>query len=363
MSVDARAPQRLGNTLPRRPRVWGCGRGFVFLAVGCFTLWAGGVLAAGPSSSHSFPLLPAALLTSETWPAAAAVDPAGVIATLSDMTTLAEAEDLVRIDTGYYVSGVIATLSDMTTLAEAEDLVRIDTGYYVSLENLDDISVSGYQPSYNFIGDGGGTPVIDPATARIKPQRVDLIHTFLSWKGPYVTYQQGRTDVDNLFGYDRGTPLDPWGSPYFLYSPAGLVKPPLSLTLGDWGDHFSLYAIVSYGPDGLFDGGDDLYYTFGTPPTVLTLTSVTPLVVRAGEVLTLKGYHLDDPAADLFFNGVAANGGILSREPNRLRRRILETDPLGDVEVTLRLPGQTTSPAFTVRIEPRRTRARDWTLY
>ena len=335
MSADARAPQRLGNTLPTRPRVGGWGQGFVFLTVGCFTLWAGGVFAAGPSSSHSFPLLPAAPLTSETWRVAAAVDPAGVI----------------------------AMLSDMTTLAEAEDLVRIDTGYYVSLENLDDISVSGYQPSYNFIGDGGGTPVIDPATARFKPQRVDLIHAFLSWKGPYVTYQQGRTDVDNLFGYDRGTPLDPWGNPYFLYSPAGLVKPPFSVTLGDWGDRFSLYAIVSYGRDGAFGGGDDLYYTFGTPPTALTLTSLSPLVVRTGEVLTLKGYHLDDPAADLFFNGVAANGGILSREPNRLRRRILETDPLGDVEVTLRLPGQSTSPAFTVRIEPRRTSARDWTLY
>ena len=335
MSVDARAPQRLENPPSPRPRVRTWKQGLVLLIVACFTLWAVIAFAAGPSSSHSFPLLPAARLTSETWPAAAAVDPAGVI----------------------------VTLSDMTTLAEVEDLVRMDIGYYVSLENLDDISVSGYQPSYNFIGDGGGTPVIDPATARFKPQRVDLIHAFLSWKGPYVTYQQGRTDVDNLFGVDRGTPLDPWGSPYFLYSPAGLVKPPLSLTLGDWGDHFSLYAIVSYGPDGAFGGGDDLYYTFGSPPTTLTLTSVSPLVVRAGEVLTLKGYHLDDPAADLFFNGVAANGGILSRESNRLRRRILETDPPGDVEITLRLPGQTTSPAFTVRIEPRRTSARDWTLY
>jgi hypothetical protein len=255
-------------------------------------------------------------------------------------------------------------LVEMQTMADAEELVFVDTGFFVSLENLDDISVDGYLPAYNFIGDGGGTPVIDPATARFQPNRRDLLTGFNAWGGPYVTYQPGRTDRNNVFGFDPGTPLDPWGGLYYLFTPAGLVRPPLSVTLDYYADQFDLYAIVSFGPDGAFGGGDDMAYTFGLPPTALTLTSISPLTVRAPDTLDIKGYNFGTQGGgvELLINGSPVTNGIISWQDGLIQKRLLASDPAGAARVSLRR-GAFATQEIAVTILPAQTAASTWWLY
>jgi len=200
-------------------------------------------------------------------------------------------------------------------LAEALDMCALDTTYYVSLETLNDSASASVVPAYDFINDGGGTFVIPPAEGKFLPTRVNLISAYFSWKGPYVIFQQGRTQLADG-PYDKGTPLDPWGNPYYLFSPLGLVRGDIgSITLELYGDQFDRYTIVSLGPDGV-KSSDDLLYSFGPPVTVPTISSLRgprveqvsdgPLARRlvqedtpdytvvAGTPLTIRGVHLAD---------------------------------------------------------------------
>lgn len=258
----------------------------------------------------------------------------------------------------------IVALSEMQTLAEAEQWVYLDTRCFVSLENLDDISVWGFNPTYNFIGDGGGTPVIDPATARFAPERRDLLNTMWAWQGPYVSYQRSRTDWQNIFGYDVGTPLDPWGNPYYLFTPAGLVRPPMGITLESYADQFDRYTIVSYGPDGQPGGDDDLFYSFGYPPTVLVFTSIVPQSVSVGESITIRGYNMGAAGGnvDVLFNGVAVTDGFTTWTSHVIKKTILSADPLGTVQVALRSPAGTTQP-MAITINPRKNAVLFWEFY
>ena len=256
-------------------------------------------------------------------------------------------------------------LSEMQTIANALILAKIDTGFYVSLENLDDVINPNASVLYDYIGDGGGTPVIDPDTARFQAERRDLINAFNAWRGPYVTYQPSQADHLNIFGYDQGTPLDPWGAPYYLYTPVGLVRPPLDVTLEDYGDQFDRYAIVSYGPDWFFGGGDDLLDLFGSPPTRLTLTSIRPLTASRGNSITLKGYHFGNGSdgVALLFNGQVISDGIESWTDQEIRRTILSTDPPGEIIVRLRNTGGTVTLPIRITLFPTKTFSVWWTHY
>jgi hypothetical protein len=184
----------------------------------------------------------------------------------------------------------VATLAELQTLTDAMEWVYLDIGYYVSIENLNDL-LSPY-PVHDFdnIDQYTGTWVIDLTTGMFYPDKKDLTHVPLLWLGPYVTYQDDRITIDGG-GYDRGTLLDYWGTPYYLFSPAGLVRTDQhTITQELYGDYFDLYAIVSLGADGIMSS-DDLYRTFGIPPTRLVMTSVSRQTAYPGDTVSIRGYN------------------------------------------------------------------------
>ncbi len=168
-----------------------------------------------------------------------------------------------------------AALSDMTTLRDAEIIVQVDTNYYTSLENLNDLPGINTVEPRDGIQDQGGAWMLDPATGDWLPTRQDLDQLPFIWKGPYVTFQ--REAGDDGAGYDPGTPLDPWGRPYLLFSPLGLARPTIpSITLEFYGDEFDRWYIVSLAADGV-RSDDDLGVAFGTSPwrTVISSAQVS----------------------------------------------------------------------------------------
>ncbi|MCX7048883.1 MAG: hypothetical protein NTX50_25780 [Candidatus Sumerlaeota bacterium] len=246
---------------------------------------------------------------------------------------------------------------EMQTLADAETWVAIDINYYVSLESLDDSLNASANPAYNYIMDSGGAPVLDLTTARFYPTRQNLGLSYHLWQGPYVTYQMGKTDDTNSYGYDIGTPLDPWYRPYYLFSPAGLVKPPMSITLDYYGDSFDKYTIVSFGPDGQFGGDDDLFYQFGSPPVTTLLTSVLPLQVPAGGALVLKGWNFGIQSVgnvQVLFNGAALPAEDITTWTTRLINIQAPSDAQpGTATLAMSVSGFPQAPSFIITIEPR----------
>ncbi len=192
----------------------------------------------------------------------------------------------------------VAALADMGTLRDALDMVFIDTGYYVSLETLNDLSTSPTL-AYDYIDYTGGARVLFPNKGLFQAARVDLLPT---WNGPYVNFQPGTTQL-GLTPYDQGTPLDPWGNPYYFFSPLGLIRGDSGTVTNElYGDQFDRYAIVSLGQDGTMSG-DDLIITFGTGVSGLSLSSIngsdvaksappspTVYTVLHDKTITLKGY-------------------------------------------------------------------------
>ncbi|KPL08279.1 hypothetical protein AMJ85_08455 [candidate division BRC1 bacterium SM23_51] len=195
----------------------------------------------------------------------------------------------------------IAALLDMQAMRDAEVWAYLDTGYLHTLENLNDIL--GFETNYDFddIMDGGGALVISLVTARFLPQRLDVRQASHLWLGPYVTFQQGHFSIDGA-GYDPGTPLDPWGNPYYLFTPVGLVRPTLgTVTLELYGDQFDRYAIVCLAGDGVMSD-DDLIVFFGSPPFGLpsqtTISSLVPDLAAPGQQVTVRGYNFGSEQGD-----------------------------------------------------------------
>lgn len=186
-----------------------------------------------------------------------------------------------------------AAQRDAEALAAAEKSVRAASGAYVPLQVLNDPAAGAggrgaidAEPAAVLavdatLADKGQAPAEQPAAAALAK----------SWKGPYfmpVRLHLGDSGVavpgsnpsDELA--HRDFPLDPWGRPYRLYSPLGVVgadaasadpkaidAPGFSdgkVTTTD--DRFDAYAIVSYGADGKSDsvggGGDDVIYFFSS---------------------------------------------------------------------------------------------------
>ncbi|MGC8740245.1 MAG: hypothetical protein ACP5UB_02165 [Candidatus Sumerlaeaceae bacterium] len=217
---------------------------------------------------------------------------------------------------GLGVASRNAVGQEMAILAAALDVCALDTGYYVALEALDDTSDPLSYPSYNYIDDQGGSYVIRPWEGRFSSSLVKLADAAFAWRGPYVTYQPSRTQ-QTAGPYDRGSPLDPWGNPYYFFSPLGLLRGDTgSVTLELYGDQFDRYTFVSLGPDGV-QSNDDLIYQFGPGLTVHAISSlrgshVIPLTagsymqflgkdesitqyrVASGSLLTVRGINLFD---------------------------------------------------------------------
>ena len=188
-------------------------------------------------------------------------------------------------------AGTIA-LQNMQAMAAALDSCLFDTTYYVSLENLNDISSINAINAYDSIQDNGGPYVMIPSMGTFLPRR-NLATAFNAWGGPYITYQQGTTQTGSG-PYDQGSLLDPWGNPYYLFNPVGLLRGDQGLiTLELYGDQFDRYTIVSLGPDGI-KSGDDIVYAFNGSVNGTFLTSLKgPGVTRTSPMLSAPAYAMD----------------------------------------------------------------------
>jgi hypothetical protein len=170
-------------------------------------------------------------------------------------------------------ANTVAAQAEMQSLADAESMCAVDTTYYVSLETLNDVSGPSTQTPYNSLNNEGGTWVIRPARGLFQVNRVNLLTAFNPWQGPYVNYQQGKTQT-GLSPYDQGSPLDPWGTPYYFFTPMGLVRGDEGvISLEFYGDFFDRYTLVSLGLDGV-QSTDDLIYQFGGGITTFGISSV-----------------------------------------------------------------------------------------
>ncbi len=131
---------------------------------------------------------------------------------------------------------IAAAKADMEAIANAESQVALDTGYLVRLHVLDDSGAA----SDGFGSDDGADVVdtirdeifnnagnpdlifLDAKTGILLPpnlfQRVEADPEGFGWRGPYVNYQR-RLKPPTLpaFPWTYGSPLDPWGNPYFLF--------------------------------------------------------------------------------------------------------------------------------------------------
>lgn len=191
---------------------------------------------------------------------------------------------------------VVASLAALET---ALTMAYIDIGYLVALEELNDLGFTT-QPSYDYIDLNGG-PFRMPPTLGLFLPRAPVSN---SWFGPYSNFQQGQTQTATL-PYDRGSPLDPWGNPFLLFSPLGLVRGDTGVVTQEfYGDWFDRYALVSLGPDGTMSG-DDIVRLFGggVSGSLISSLSGSNLVVEnaatgtsytatAGRAITIKGYSL-----------------------------------------------------------------------
>ncbi len=176
-------------------------------------------------------------------------------------------------------------LAEMQTIADAMDACALMTLYYVVPEALDDTSSVNLTSPWQYIADQGGSYVIQPWAGQFLASRRNLVTAANPWTGPYVNYQPGRTQAGGA-PYDLGSPLDPWGSPYRLFSPLGLLRGDTGTVSQElYGDQFDRYTLVSLGPDGVMSA-DDLRFAFGPQVTAFALSSVraaaAPAAARAG---------------------------------------------------------------------------------
>ena len=249
-------------------------------------------------------------------------------------------------------------MSEMQAIAQATDICAFDTTYYVVPEALDDLSYVPSDPafSFNYINDGGGCFAIVPYQGTFKPTRVNLLAGFNTWKGPYLVFQPGRIQLPTQ-PYDKGSPLDPWGSPYYLFSPLGLLRGDTgTVTLELYGDRFGGYTLVSLGPDGVMSS-DDLWYSFGAGVTSFVLTSLRS---AAGGGATNVASRSSGAWADSVFTftagaSVTVRGLNLGTTQGSARLLLGELELASvsrwtDREVDFQLPAEVTG-ATTLRIE------------
>jgi len=203
-----------------------------------------------------------------------------------------------------------AAASELNTLANAMIFFQLDTTFFTTLENLDDVNSTSVTNDFQNINDDGGTLVIAPAIGDIADNRLTLTNRpfGLAWAGPYATFQSSRiAGSDDLF--DPGTPLDPWGTPYYFYTPLGRVNPSIEgVDLQDYGDTFNDYRVVSLGSDRVVSSDDLIRFVSATriAVTVISSATVQSATRRAGATLTIRGYNFGDSQGD---GAVTINSG------------------------------------------------------
>jgi prepilin-type N-terminal cleavage/methylation domain-containing protein len=215
----------------------------------------------------------------------------GLLATLAIPTVTRRARD----------ARVAAAKADARALAEAQMACGLIHGFFVPLQLLDNVPRNNDLES-DHIGNEINvfvTNINQPVLQQLGTQQtVDSSGLDDNWEGPF--YQAQRVYVENpnepfqQQSLRHDFPLDPWGRPYFLYSPLGVVGTtaasvaaagtfvtedlirgsPESWSNGQLttqNDRFDRWAIVSFGPDGVAgdvngattDLGDDIIYYFG----------------------------------------------------------------------------------------------------
>jgi len=140
-------------------------------------------------------------------------------------------------------------------IADAERQCEIDTGYFVTLRALDDepgigSSIQGGITQYKIESEllGGGYFAIDTDGSF----NTGSIFPYANWKGPYINYQNIDTTGSPISLSNYGSPIDPWGHPYRLFTPLILTNPGIinNQTETNYTGLFDRMAIVSYGKDG-----------------------------------------------------------------------------------------------------------------
>lgn len=161
-----------------------------------------------------------------------------------------------------------AARAEAKAIADGMRQAEIDTGWFVTLRALDDYPGSGTVitetnglKQYR-IGDEPPPYAFD-TLGNWYYQRIDT----RNWKGPYINYQSVDTTGSDVSIGSYGSPLDPWGRPWKLFTPTQLSNPVPGET--DYSNILDRYAIVSYGRDGspgdrgtLPGQGDDIIYRF-----------------------------------------------------------------------------------------------------
>jgi hypothetical protein len=271
-------------------------------------------------------------------------------------------------------------LSNMQAWAEAMDTAEIYSSYYVSPENLNDLSVQNTIPAYDSILDQGGVFVLTPTTGQFSASRRNLVTTGM-WQGPYVTYQQNQTQTTSTtvaIPYDVGSLLDPWGNPFYLFSPLGLVRGDTGqTTLELYGDGFDRYTFVSLGPDGV-KSEDDLAYQFGAGITSFSISSLSGPAVQmtsaagqspakwsadAGTTISIRGINFGPSGAagnQVLFNSQPLPD-IISWGPRSVVVSI-PSDISGDGSIVVK-SGSAVSNSLALKINPPVTAVKDWILF
>lgn len=230
-----------------------------------------------------------------------------------------------------------AALLEMNNMATAMEMFYIDHGLFTTLENLDDGPFIPAGRPWQYINDGGGALVFNPLNGV-------LFRQFFppeTYPGPYISsYADHRIEGPDG-DYDLGTPLDPWGTPYYFYSPLGLIEPRTdSISLRYHGDAFDRYTIVSHGPSGQ-PGGDDLIHQFGLTITVATISSArveAPPGKDAAYRIRIRGYNLGagQGEGEVLFDGEPSGLSVLEWAPQEVLAEA-PTPPEEGTGISLRL--------------------------
>lgn len=204
---------------------------------------------------------------------------------------------------------------DMVAIRDAMQLFYLDYNQLTTIENLDDILATEGNPFYQGINNNGGALVIDVDDSRLRRRTLTAGGGIIG--PPYLTVNGPVEGADG--DYDEGTPLDPWGNPYYLYSPLGLIEPKGdTISQRFYGDAFNFYSIVSHGTDGLQGGGDDLIvqlpFFINKPALSTAILTQSATKSTAGYQLTIRGYVLGAQTgpATVLINGAPAAGTVTS---------------------------------------------------
>jgi len=136
---------------------------------------------------------------------------------------------------------IAAAKADMEAIAAAESQVAIDTGYVVRFHVLDDSSAMGdgvgsdnvadtidsirdeefnnaASPKYIFLDAKTGVPLQNGQN--LFDTKIKNDPEAFGWRGPYLSFQRKYSTKNPPppgLPWTYGSPLDPWGNPYFLF--------------------------------------------------------------------------------------------------------------------------------------------------